>query len=465
MSRLTPSRTTTCILTAMAVGLMQGCASPGPRRVFPPPPEFPPDHRYALDDLIELSIHHNASLDVARYEAEAAQGLVDQVKALWLPAARLDFVGMVFSDDFNYNSRVLGLVNVDVPVTGNYNMVEALVLTQILATGGKRTSGLKQAKMFAEIKRLEVLVRQDQVVFDVSNYYYLVCLTNEIDKVLDETARRIRVYRQVSENLNRRGSLRASRLDYLQADFFVVQLEQIQIAVRAGRHQAYQALRHYVGIARDEPLMLASVELPPPVTLKDVISASASAARGFLARTETRQVDLFTKIRRQQVEFAKAAWMPNIAMIGTYNDTQGNKSSVLGAIQGLFTSLIVDIPIYDPARRGKLREALGLEKASQAFQRQVEDLIMLQVEVTAIDVQKAVATLFKAVRARQIAGEHYQAARQGYSRELVPASDVVTAIALDMISRLQHLQSLYAFHNAKARLRRVTADREVQYGH
>ncbi len=157
--------------------------------------------------------------------------------------------------------------------------------------------------------------------------------------------------------------------------------------------------------------------------------------------------------------------MPNIAMIGTYNDTQGNKSSVLGAIQGLFTSLILDIPIYDPARRGKLREALGLEKASQAFQRQVEELITLQVEVTAIDVQKAIATLIKAVQARQTAGEYYQAARQGYSRELVPASDVVTAIALDMIARLQHLRSLYAFHNAKARLRRVAADREVKYGH
>ena len=37
-----------------------------------------------------VSVLRNAGLDVARYEAEAAQGLVDQVKSLWLPQLRFD---------------------------------------------------------------------------------------------------------------------------------------------------------------------------------------------------------------------------------------------------------------------------------------------------------------------------------------------------------------------------------------
>ena len=61
--------------------------------------------------------------------------------------------------------------------------------------------------------------------------------------------------------------------------------------------------------------------------------------------------------------------------------------------------------------------------------------------------------------------EAYDAARQAYTREIVGASDVVTAIVLDMLAKIQFLQVSFAYHNAQARLRRVTADREAQYGY
>ena len=112
-----------------------------------------------------------------------------------------------------------------------------------------------------------------------------------------------------------------------------------------------------------------------------------------------------------------------------------------------------------------MREALGLEHASIAFQRQVEELITLEIEVTAVEAQKALAVVLKAGRAKLVAAEHYDATRQAYSRELLPASDVVTAIALDMLAKTQSLQAVFAYHTSKATLKRVTADREAQYGY
>jgi len=47
--------------------------------------------------------------------------------------------------------------------------------------------------MYAAIKKLEVLLKQDQVAYDVANFYYLVCLANEIDVILEDTIRRMRV--------------------------------------------------------------------------------------------------------------------------------------------------------------------------------------------------------------------------------------------------------------------------------
>ncbi|MEK6676709.1 MAG: TolC family protein [Planctomycetota bacterium] len=457
------------ILFTGILGLGGGCAltqkQSADARLFPPHPEFPPEHRFSLDDLVLLSVHRNASLDVARYEAEAAQGLVDQVKALWLPQLRFDFAAIAYDNNLNYEARAFDLATLNVPITGTYNFVNSLAFSQILYTGGKRTSGLKQAKMYAEIKRLDVLRQQDAVAFDVANYYHLVCFTNEVDAILEDAVRRLRVFRQVAENLTQRGSLRSSNVDRLQADYFIAQLEQFRVLVQAGRQQAYEALKHFVGVSRDEPLSLKVASLPPALTATEMISAYNEVVEGFSQRPEAKQLDLFTEIRREQVKFAKVAWNPNVVILGSYLDSQGSNNTILGAIDGLLASLIVDVPIYDAGRLGKLREALGFENASLAFQRQFEELITLQIEVTAIDTQKALATEMKAARARAAAMEHYDATRQAYSRELLPASAVATAIGLDMLAKIQHAQSLYAYHDARARLKRVTADREAQYGY
>lgn len=425
-----------------AAWLASGCATNplGPKVEFPPAPQFPADHPYTLDELIQLSIHRNAGLDVARYEAEAAQGLVDQVKALWLPAVRYDFAFTTYNDDLNYKMRAFHLVTLNVPLTGSYNIINSLNLSQIVTTGGKRTSGLRQAKMYAALKKLDVLRQQDAVAQDVTTYYQLVCLTSEVDAVLDDTVRRIRIFRQVAENLNERGSLRASNLDSLQADYFALQLDQFRLALQTGRHQAYTALKQTVGVGRDEPLLLKSVELPPAVTKQELVSAYASMVKGFLGRPETHEVDLFAKLRAEQVNFAKAQYMPNVAFTFEAINTQGARYAILNALDGLIAGFIVDVPIYDPARRGKLREALGLEQAALAFQRQVEELITLEVEVTAVECQRALATVFQAERGERIAAAHYDATRQAYSRELVPASAVVTAIAFDMLAKIQHTQ-------------------------
>lgn len=451
----------------LCVWLVSGCAStqkgdPAPQ--FPPTPSYPPNHRYTLDELIDLSIHRNASLDVARYDALAAQGLVDQVKSLWLPSLHYDFAAIVYNNDFNYKARALKLVSVNVPITGNYNLEHSVNFTQILATGGKRTSGLKQAKMFAAIQRLEVLVRQDSVAFDVANYYYLVCLTNDIDRILDDTVRRINVLRDVSRGLNKRGSLRASELDTLEADYLLLQLDQIRIAVQAGRQQAYEALKQSIGLNRNEPLILKEASLPPAITLKEAISVSAAIVKGFLHRPENQQVDLFTHIRQEQVKLAKAAFAPNVAIAGGYNATEANKYNVLSQIQGFLTTLIVDIPVYYPGGRAALLQALGMEQSSLAFQREVEQLITLEIDVTALDAQKALSTLFKTAQAMEIAADHDRASRQAYGRELIPASGVVVGIVLDGLAKLQHLQALYVYHSTRAKLSRVTADREIHYG-
>ncbi len=444
-----------------------GCASPraAPKLQFPPAPVYSPEHTYTLDELVELSVHRNASLDVSRYGAEAAQALVDQVKSLWLPAMRYDFAATAYSNDFSYRAREFHIATINVPLTGAYNITNNVSLAEIISTGGKRTSGLKMAKMFAELTRVDVLRQQDTVACAVAMFYHLVCLANQVDAVVDDSLRRIRVFQQVSANLNQRGSLRASDLDTLEAELLIAELERLQIAIRAGREEAYVALRQAVGVDPDEPLLLRAVELPPVVTPQERVSVIAAVIDGFLHRPENREADLFARIMAEQVRFAKAMWAPNIAIFGNEIDITGNHSTILNAVDGLIAGILVDVPIYDPARRARLRQALALEQAGGALQREVEQLLTLEINVAAVEAQRSLAALPPARRALAASAEHYDATRQAYSRELIPASNVVIAIALDAFAKVGYLQAVFSYHTSRANLKRATAEREVPYGY
>jgi len=432
---------------------------------LPPAPLRPADHLYTLDELVQLAILRNPGLDAARYSAEAVEGLVDQVKSLWLPSLRYDFAATTYNNDFSYPARPFGIATVNVPLTGAYNIFNNIALGQIVATGGKRTSGLKQVKMLAELARLDVLRKQDFITFGVATLYHLVCLSNDVDVVLEDTLRRMRVYRQVAEELTARGSLRSNRLNNLQADLAITALEQLQIAVRGGRQQAYAALKQLVGLDPSEPMLLASASLPPAVTPSDLLSAAEAVATGFLRRPETREVDLFAKIFAEQVRFAKAAWAPNVAFVLDGINVTGDGNTILDALHGVIVGVIVDLPLYQPARRGRLRQALNLEQASLAIQREVEQIITLDIQTTVIHAQQALAIWLHSARARQIAEEHFESAREAYSRELIMAPTLVVALGVDAAAKIANLTATFNYHVARANLRRATAERSIPYGY
>ena len=281
--------------------------------------------------------------------------------------------------------------------------------------------------------------------------------------MLEDTLRRVRVFREVSWNLNQRGSLKATLLNTQEADFLIRQIEELRIVAQATRYQTYQAMRTFIGVPREQVLQLETISLPPVLSDQVLLSRSATIARGFLRRPEIRQVDLLADLFREQVTFVKRGYLPNVAFLGTATDTVGNTNSILNAVKGVIGAVVVDVPIYDPAQKGRLRTALGLERASKAIQQQVEDLITLEMDVTRTDVQKTLAMVLKTVQTREVAGEHYRASRQASSRDLALASDVIIAMSLDMFARLEYLQALFSYHCAQARFKRVTADLETMY--
>ena len=218
----------------------------------------------------------------------------------------------------------------------------------------------------------------------------------------------------------------------------VSQLEQLRVATQAGRYAAYETLKKFVGFDRDQNLLLRDAHLPPPLNASKAVNVTASIVRGFLCRAETREIDLVRKIAEEQVVFTKLLYAPNVALLGSYVDTQGNHHPILNAVDGLVVSLALDVPVYDPGNLARLRTALAVEQGAIALQHELEQLLQLETDVTTMELQRAVATLVKAAHSQDIARKHYYATRQAWSRDLVPALSLITAIGLDALARVEY---------------------------
>jgi len=202
--------------------------------------------------------------------------------------------------------------------------------------------------------------------------------------------------------LNQRGSLRASDLDYMEADFFILELEQLRIAAQAGRQQAYTALKQFVGI----PQMSRSfsrVHRFPRGHAEGRDQRLGGVAKGFLGRPENQQVDLFKHIRKEQVNFAKAAFARTWCWPRATSIARGTTTPSSKRFRDWWSRPSSCADLRPGAARGAARSP-GLEQASLAFQRQGRGTHYSGNQCHDGRRQKSLVTIFKAAQAKKNRG-------------------------------------------------------------
>lgn len=422
----------------------------------------------SLDSCRNMALANNKSLRISRQSIEKAHWQNKEAFAAYLPA--IDFAG-----GYVYNQRKLSIFDSDQllptksfdPKTGSYefNLVTnpetgmpikgpdgqyvpstvalipksameydihnvffgAVTLTQPVYMGGKIVAMNKITKAAENLARELNDSEAENIVYAVDAAYWQVVslkakkeLAESYVNLLDSLCRN--VHRLVDAGL-------ATRSDALSVD---VKLNSAQVdltKVDNGLVLSRMALAQLCGLPVDTQLQLAdedSVSEPAEVMLPESYDMNEVYER----RPDLRALSLGVEIAGQQKNVARAAMLPNVALIGSYefsnpNMYDGFKKRFKGAFS---VGAMVSIPIWHwGGNYSKYRAAESDEVIRRLQLEDARELVSLQVSQARFKTHEAYKTFHTAEANLSKADENLRTANLAFKEGVATTDNVMEA--------------------------------------
>lgn len=257
-----------------------------------------------LEDAERTAIMNHPRLESVGLQAQAAEAVVDQVKAATRPVVS----GAITAAGSDHGT-VLAAGALQAQGLGT-RMAAGLSLSQLITDFGRTTSLTDSAKLRAAAQRNSIDARRADLLVRIEQSYYAALGAKSILRVAQATLEaRVLTLRQVRALAE--SSLR-STLDVSFADVAVSEAELAVYQAENNVRSTHAALSTSIGYAEDPPYELAEIDIPPvPQAEPESLVQSALASRPDLAVAK-----LNTEAARKFAEAEAKARYPSLSLIG-----------------------------------------------------------------------------------------------------------------------------------------------------
>ncbi len=427
-----------------------------------------PDGPVTLQQCRDLALKNNKSLRMQDEKIRAARYQNDEAFAAYLP-------GIDFADGYAYNQRDLSIfdsdqhlpvMNFDMstqsyqfsvvknPLTGDpmkdasgqyiFDQVAlipkesmtfdvhnvffgALTLTQPLYMGGKIVALNKITKYAEEVARLMRDSQAQDVIYQVDGAYWLVVSLNAKHKLAVSYVNLLDTLRSNVSLMVEQGV--ATRADLLTVDVKLNSANVDLAKVENGMVLSRMALAQVCGLPVDADLHLVDedattlVSAGRPDTTFDISDV-------FARRDDLRALETGVKIYGQQENVARAAMLPELALVGTYsfsnpNMYDGFKKRFAGAFS---VGAMLKIPlVHWGGNLAKYRLAKTKTAIARLELENARDLINLQVNQAAFKAREAIKTFDMTSTNLAKADENLRQATLGFREGMMSVDNVMEA--------------------------------------
>nr|MDK2850691.1 hypothetical protein [Candidatus Cloacimonadota bacterium] len=181
-------------------------------------------------------------------------------------------------------------------------------MDQVLFLGGKLMNGIKAAKRYRSIQRLNYEVTEQDVILKTINLFYQTILAGKVVEVQREALETAQRHLARVELLGEEGQV--SEFDLIGARLEVAKLQPQLLAAENQYEMALESFRNLIGSA-DPDLVPEAEFILPQVTLMDLQEAQEL---GLKNRTELELLDIATEVKEIQYKTEKGNFLPSIAL-------------------------------------------------------------------------------------------------------------------------------------------------------
>ncbi len=263
-----------------------------------------------LEKSIDLALSQNPSFLATQERVDAAHSKVREAASGFFPS--LNASGQYTLDEkvmqLEFPSSIPGQPpqRMEIDFTKDYQF--SMALSFPLFTGGRLTSGFKQAKYNLESTKEAVRQSKHLTVFNTKRAFFGYLLVKEFVSVAEEAVR------VAEENLNNVRNMYevgiASKMDLLRSEVRLTNLQPQLIQARNNLRIAELNIKTLLGLDLSQPVEIQGTLTYEPFE-PDVDECITKA---LVHRPEVRQLDFQRKMAGESLKFARAECFPTLAI-------------------------------------------------------------------------------------------------------------------------------------------------------
>ena len=403
-----------------------------------------------LDQCLRTAYENNKSLLQLEEKINSAKYKIDEAKSGFYPQFSFNGSYTRLGNIPEFSTPAMSFGEVQIPAftvksgaENNYNF--SLSYQQPLFTWGKIQAGYDISKYNLSLSQEEYRKTKQEIKFNVVNLFYNILLAKEMIKVREESIARIEDHLKAVKDRYDKGY--ASEFDVLRVK---VQLANAKPPLTQAKNLhllTMNNLKNILGISLGDSVGLEGILGFEPMEVKQ----SQAEEFAFKNRSELKLIFDQKRMGDQALAIAKATNKPNLLGSASYYYKRPFYSQDKWATDWNFTFL-VSVPIFDGfLTRSKVLQARSDLKQLDLSEKQVQDLIKLEISQVISDLNLAKANILSQEENVKQAKESLRIAKVQYQQGLLTnIEEMDTELALT-IAETNYLQALSDYLIAKAK--------------
>jgi TolC family type I secretion outer membrane protein len=409
----------------------------------------------SLHQAVQIAVSENPVLAAARSQVEIAEQRVIQGRSGFLPRLnaseglqRTNNPTQVFSNKLNqenFTTSDFAINRLNQPNAIN-DFATNFTATWPIYDGGRSWHGWQQAKIGKDASTYALEKNRQQVIARTTAAYAGVLLALENLAVVEGALRTAGANLFVASNRYSTGM--AVKSDLLQAQARQSDLEQQKIMAESQIEVARSMLNAAMGVP--DPLRFELMDrLETPAALEGTLESWLSISQD--RRLDLKELNAREAMAKEEVEKAKAAFLPSLDLIGNY---QIHTEDFDGSADNYSVGAVVSLNIFSGLETSaKVSEAQAALRQTQALRRQMQSQVALEVRQAYAQTVSAFQRVGVARQTVVQAEESLRIVTNRYVSGLFTMVDLLTGEATLQQARTTYTQALHDYLVWKTNLR------------
>jgi len=392
-----------------------------------------------LHDCIDTAIKNQPAIKVAQENVNAGLGRETQAVSPFFPQVNA-------STGYSEN-RALGGAFGD-SITKSYSTT--LSVNQLIYDFGKTGNTLDATRWSTRSFQRDLDRTVQDVVLSVKQAYYALLAAKKLVLVAEKTIEQTESHLRQAQAFYQAGS--KPRFDVTRAEVEVNNARLGMINAKNGVRIRTIGLNNAMGIDPGKPTDIDDT-LPSAIVMPTLEKAQEETLKN---RPEMLKAEADIEAAKFRVQAEESNYLPTISANGAYYWTNG--TAEMGPFKGDLqnswnTAVTLTVPLFQGGlTRGRVSEARANELAAEAQRDATQQSILLEVNQAYADLESATARVEVMKLTVQKARENLEIAQGRYEAGLGPYIEVTDAQLSAVNAETDHIQALYDYYLASARL-------------